>query len=284
MKPVSHKTLRKPAFSFALFAVCVVLLSMEYMDKRRQSSNEPSAPTSCEVTMSADSVYTSDTLELPAYTTEDCIISHTGYTLCYNNEWRLPQWVAYELTAEETAGLVERKDHFYPDPQSPHPQVTTDDYRNSGYDRGHMAPAADMKWSETAMRESFYMTNICPQNHNLNAGDWKELEELTREWAILYGKVYVVCGPVVGENVQRIGTNQVCVPNAFFKAVLAFPNEQPQAIGFLFANTAGNRPLQNYVMNIDDLEVVIGMDLFHRLPDGVETAIELESQVNQWTW
>ena len=106
------------------------------------------------------------------------VIQHLGYTVSYNPEWLVPNWVAYELTNFETGGEQERKNHFKPDPLVNGDPVVTSDYSNSGYDRGHMAPAADMKWSEQAMRESFYMTNMCPQLHNLNAGDWKDLEEL----------------------------------------------------------------------------------------------------------
>lgn len=295
MKPISKKTLRKPIFSFSLFAICVILLSMEYMERKQRQVNLQPKVLSTEVTtpqvQESDSTmeteFTLDSvaqLELPACTDEDIIITHAGFTLSYNNEWHLPEWVAYELTAEETTGTVERSDHFRPDPLSPQPQITTDDYRNSGYDRGHMAPAADMKWSEDAMRESFYMTNICPQNHNLNAGDWKELEELCRRWATEYGRIYIVCGPIVGSDAQFIGNNQVTVPHAFFKAILTYNNQTPQAIGFLFANKAGNRPVQTYAMNIDDLEVVIGHDLFHLLPDTVENNIEQSTQINQWTW
>ena len=295
MKPISKKTLRKPIFSFSLFAICVILLSMEYMERKQRQVNPQPEVLSTEVTtpqvQESDSTmeteFTLDSvaqLELPAYTDEDIILRHTGFTISYNNEWHLPQWVAYELTAEETAGSVERSDHFRPDPLSPLPQVTTDDYRNSGYDRGHMAPAADMKWSEDAMRESFYMTNICPQNHNLNAGDWKELEELTRQWASVYGKVYVVCGPIVGENPQRIGEHQVVVPHAFYKAILTYNENTPQCIGFLFTNKPGNKPLQTYTMNIDDLELVCDLDFFAQLPDSIESVIERTTHLNEWKW
>ena len=122
------------------------------------------------------------------------VIRHLGYTVSYNPDWLVPNWVAYELNAE-TSGEQERKNHFKPDPLVNGDPVVTGDYANSGYDRGHMAPAADMKWSEQAMRESFYMTNMCPQLHSLNAGDWKDLEELARDWAQLYGNIYIACGP-----------------------------------------------------------------------------------------
>lgn len=130
-------------------------------------------------------------IELPqlASIRPEQIIEHLAYTVSYNHDWNLPNWVAYELTSEELYGDVKRSNHFAPDPLVSGDPVVTDDYSHSDYDRGHMAPAADMKWSEQAMRESFYMSNICPQNQNLNRGDWNDLEELARDWARKYGNL-----------------------------------------------------------------------------------------------
>ena len=118
------------------------------------------------------------------------VIRHTGYTVSYNAETKIPNWVAWTLTPERFEETVSRYDKFLPDPEVAHP-VTTEDYKRSGYDRGHLCPAADNKWDEQAMRESFYMTNVCPQDHNLNRGDWKELEEACRYmwWLGLFSTV-----------------------------------------------------------------------------------------------
>ena len=151
------------------------------------------------------------------------LIEHMAYTVSYNNDWKLPNWVAYELTKEETVGEVERCDGFSPDPKVKGEAVVHGDYtRNPGkYDRGHMAPAADMKWSESAMQESFYTTNICPQNANLNRGDWNDIEELVRDYAQRYGSVYIVCGPIVGDAPEYMGNYQrIAIPDAFYKAIL----------------------------------------------------------------
>ena len=207
------------------------------------------------------------------------IINRTGYTLAYNAKTKTPQWVAWELTKAETRGDAERNNEFLPDPQVIGTKVETYDYSNSGYDRGHMAPAGDMKWSEEAMQESFYMSNICPQNHNLNKGDWNDLEIKTREWARRYGKAYVVCGPIYreGKTVQSIGTHRVSVPHAFFKAILVYRKDTPIAMGFLFENREGHRPLKNYLVSVDSLESLTGMDFFSQLPDEVETVVERET-------
>ena len=136
------------------------------------------------------------------------VFNHTGYTVSFNSATKIPNWVAYELTAEEAVGTVKRDNGYYPDPDIKAPQADNNDYRNMGWDRGHMAPAGDMKWSMEAMHESCYFTNICPQNRNLNAGDWNTLENKCRTWAQRYGSVQIVCGPIVGEMKQ--GTLGLC--------------------------------------------------------------------------
>lgn len=222
-------------------------------------------------------------LEIPGrlYDREEQIIQHTGYTVSYNDNWRIPNWVAYELTREETMGTTARSNKFIPDPLVNGVETNTHDYSNSGYDRGHMAPAADMKWSAKAMRESFYLSNICPQLHNLNAGDWKELEERGRDWAQEEKSIYIVCGPIVGKSPKRIGINKIAVPNAFFKVFLTY-GKHPKAIGFIMKHQKGNRPLRTYAMSIDEVEKATGIDFFPSLPDKQEKELEMMNQPNDW--
>ena len=231
-----------------------------------------------EIICQANNSTDTERMEIPRMDKEQegQLIQRIGYTLSYNAQTRTPQWVAWELTKEETRGDAERNDEFLPDPQIIGTKVETYDYSRSGYDRGHMAPAGDMKWSEIAMEESFYMSNICPQDHNLNKGDWNDLEMKTREWARRYGKAYVVCGPVYqkGKKVEHIGKNRVSVPHLFFKAILLYKKETPLALGFLFENKAGHQPLTDYLVSIDELEQLTGMDFFSALPDDTEEQIE----------
>lgn len=206
------------------------------------------------------------------------IIQRTGYTLAYNTEYKTPQWVAWELTKNETRGEAERCREFYPDPDAIGTKVVTYDYSNSGYDRGHMAPAGDMKWSKKAMQESFYMSNICPQNHNLNTEDWNDLEMKTREWARRYGKVYVACGPIYhGKPKKYIGEHRVAVPDAFFKVILIYENNKQCTLGFLFENESGERPLKEYMVSVDSIERLSGLDFFSALPDNLENKLEKET-------
>lgn len=224
----------------------------------------------------------SNKLEIPVSTTSrnEIKLTRTGYTVSYNNTYKTPNWVAWELTRQETNGDEERKDKFIPDPDLPEPKAEHADYTNSGYDRGHMAPAADMKWSEKAMEESFYMSNICPQDRKLNRDDWGSLEETCRGWARKYGTVYIACGPIYDKkSPKRIGRNKVAVPDRFFKVVLIYNRKKPQAMGFLFENKAHHRKLENYMVTVDEIEQITGLDFFSRLPDDIENKIEAEIPV-----
>ena len=206
---------------------------------------------------------------------EEIVIKHLGYTVSYNNFYKTPNWVAWELTRKETEGDEGRTNKFLPDPELPEPRVVTSDYTNSGYDRGHMAPAADMKWSKQAMKESFYMSNICPQNRKLNRDDWGDLEESCRKWADKYGTIYIACGPIYdSKSPKRIGESRVAVPDRFFKVVLVYNRKNPMAMGFLFENKANHQDLKNYMVTVDKVEEETGLDFFPKVPDSIEKRIE----------
>jgi endonuclease G len=226
-----------------------------------------------------------DIIEIPAKIkgrTEQ-IITHTGYTVSYNSDWKTPNWVAYELTKEEVEGSVPRYDTFLPDPEvSYENSATTGDYSKSGWDRGHMAPAGDMKWSEQAMKESFYLSNICPQNKNLNGGVWNDLEIQVRELARQKGKIYVVCGPIMSKNPKTIGTNKVAIPDAFFKVLLQNDNDNWYAIAFMYANKSGRKPLSTYAMSVEDIQMITDIDFFPALPDSIEQQAESEVDFTKW--
>ncbi len=224
-------------------------------------------------------------LEIPVLKADrsEQIIAHKGYTVSYNSDWCVPNWVAYELTREEVRGTVPRAVHFEPDPDVQGVCPTYRDYSRSSYSRGHMAPAGDMKWDTTAMRESFYLSNVCPQDHNLNDGDWKVLEEQARSWAYKYGSVYIACGPIMSNNPEVIGRNNVAVPDAFYKVLLCKINGQWQALGFVFDNKPGHRQLHYYCRSIDEVENLTGIDFFPALPDEVEDAVEAKSELSAWS-
>ena len=225
-------------------------------------------------------------IEIPTITEErsDRVIKHKGYTVSYNYDWKIPNWVAYELTDWEVQGEVPRYDRFKPDPMVPQgATATTNDYKHSGYDRGHMAPAADMKWDEQVMKESFYLSNICPQNPNLNGGVWKDLEEQVRDLASQKGKIFVVCGPIVNDTSNTIGENKVVVPQAFYKVLLQEGNGEIYTIGFVYENVSGRKPMSTYAMTVDEVEKLTNIDFFPSLPNKIENKVESEVDFSKWT-
>ncbi|MBC8594917.1 DNA/RNA non-specific endonuclease [Oscillospiraceae bacterium N12] len=213
---------------------------------------------------------------------QEQIVHHTGYIVSYNESLRLPNWVAYELTRQETQGNAKRSNRFIPDPMIKGTIATNSDYLHSGYDKGHMAPAADMKWSSIAMKESFYFSNICPQHPELNRKKWKDLEDKIRDWAIEDSAIIIICGPIVDKTPKVIGKNKVVIPQQFFKAILSPFTQPPKAIGFLFTNEQSVSPLSNYAVSVDSIEILTGMDFFSPLPDHIEDSIEAHLNINQW--
>lgn len=209
------------------------------------------------------------------------IIEHTGYVVSHNSKWKIPNWVGYELTRNRLKGNIPRDDCFAPDPMVKGHKAELSDYKGSGYDRGHMAPAADMKWSKKAMKESFYLSNMCPQNSSLNRGDWNDLEEKVRKWARRDSDIIVICGPIVPKRPQTIG-NKVAVPEAFFKVILSLYGKTPAAIGFVMPNKEGNNPLSHYARTVDQVEEITDMDFFSELPDSLEDEIESQYDLKYW--
>lgn len=210
------------------------------------------------------------------------IIRKASYIVSYNKDTKIPNWVAWHLTADHTDGYVKRMSNFYEEEQVASPRATLEDYRGSGWSRGHMCPAGDNKWSETAMYESFSLVNVCPQNASLNSGVWNSIEIDCRRWARQYGDVYIVCGPVfLNREHETIGTNDVFVPEAFFKVVLCL-NGTPKALGVICRNTDGNRKRDLYYNSVDQVERITGYDFFPALPDELENRLESNVDINLW--
>jgi len=139
-----------------------------------------------------------------------------------------------------------------------------------------------MKWSAEAMKESFYFSNMCPQHPQLNRRGWKNLEEKVRDWAIADSAIIIVCGPVIEGPPQTIGKNKVAVPQRFFKAVLSPFVKPVRAIGFLFDNAQAADPLSSYVVTIDSIESLTGLDFFAPMPDEIENRMEASADYSLW--
>ena len=220
---------------------------------------------------------------LPWHCASDQIVVHAAYTLSYNEQFEQPDWAAYELTSKMLTGHVSRTDDFRPDPAVKTGSATPGDYRGSGYDRGHLVPAADMAFSRACMSETFYMSNMSPQAPAFNRGIWKRLEELVRGWAKENGELFIVTGPVLSDgNFPTTGQNRVAVPRRFFKVILDYKEPELKAIAFILPNRRSDSPLESYALTVDEAEAITGMDFFPELPDAVERQLESKIELERW--
>ncbi|PZX20104.1 endonuclease G [Breznakibacter xylanolyticus] len=200
------------------------------------------------------------------------IIHHTHYSLAYAEEHEQPYWVTYTLTKEQVNGTVSRSDQFRPDPAVSTESAQLADYKASGYDRGHICPAADMKISSQAMSESFFLSNMSPQNPSFNRGVWNKLEEYVRQIANTFHTIHVVTGPIFCDNLGTIGANHVTIPGYFYK-VIYIPEPQTM-LGFVIPNQPGKQKLYQYTLTIDSIETLTGIDFFPQLDTTLQASLE----------
>ena len=210
----------------------------------------------------------------PHATFNHAIVHHTAYDLMYNEQHEQADWVAYELTAQHTIKAVERSNKFIEDPLVKTGSAANEDYAGSGYDRGHLAPAADMGWSQLTMEESFYFSNMSPQVPNLNRGLWKQLEEQVRLWAKEDSIVLVVTGPILKDSLPSIGPNKVSVPTAYYKVILDVAYPQIKAIAFVMPNEPIQGKVEDYITTVDSVELLTGLDFFPLIDNQVESILE----------
>lgn len=256
-----------------LIIACGLWYLIQHADTRPGYHDEGSS--------SLDHVEKAEMARIPAGTPEQ-MLYRTGYTVSYNSTWRLPNWVSYELLRSETQGESSRSNRFMSDPDVKGTPADTRDYTHSGYDRGHMAPAGDMKWNKQAMEESFLLSNICPQAPGLNRGRWKELEEQVREWAQRDSALLIACGPIVSKSPRTIGRHRIAVPERYFKVVAAPYVGRPRGIAFLFDNSDEQPSIRTLAVTIDSVEKITGIDFFYNLPDSIETQIESNLWTEAW--
>lgn len=211
------------------------------------------------------------------------VTKYTGFQLAFNPENHTPDWVSWELADHETDGVESRKGKAFIPDESVRGCAVDADYRNSGYDRGHLCPAADMKWHPDAMHDCFYLTNIAPQDHSLNTKAWQKLERKSRDWANQFSDIVIVAGPIYDamSNV-RIGETGVRVPSAFFKVILAPNLAEPTAIGFIYPNAPAPGDMFNYAVSVDEVEKITGLDFFSSLPDDIEENVEKSTDFKNW--
>ena len=215
--------------------------------------------------------------------TSEQILERQAYTVSYNKDNKIPNWVAWVLTKDHVDGDIKRPGNaWHEDLDVPTPRANNSDYRRSGWSRGHMCPAGDNKWSETAMYESFLLTNACPQNASLNSGEWNQIEISCRRWAQKYGKLYIVCGPILYRQEHiTIGENKVVVPEAYFKVVMCLEGT-PKGIGFIRKNTDGSKQSDMYVNSIAEVERITGIKFFPKLSSEIAEQVKKKANIKDW--
>ncbi len=233
--------------------------------------------------------YEGEALPSLNYAASTQVLRRRGYSLSFNAEYHVPNWVFYELLRSELTGKTKRTNNFMPDPDlktTESPQLN--DYRNTGYDRGHIAPAADFSWDSLAMSESFYLSNICPQGHDFNAGIWLDLENKVRDWARRDSAICIAAGPVLTDRgfpkpkEYLRHSNKVVIPQYFYKVILSPFGDEPKAIGFIMPNRNSKERLQSFAVTVDSVEALTGIDFFSILPDDVERRIEASYNLQEW--
>lgn len=215
----------------------------------------------------------------------DTVVDRVGYALGYIEYHEQPAWVVYKLTRDEVMTKVsKRKNRFKEDPEIATGSACSADYRQSGYDRGHLAPAADMAFSEQAMADSFFYSNMSPQHPKFNRGIWKKLEEQVRHFAVREEEVYVVTGPVLPkEKTITIGPNQVTVPTHYYKVVYDL-TEPKKMIGFIVPNTNVKADLKDFAVTVRQVEEQTGLDFFSLVPQPEQDRLETTINVDDWQW
>lgn len=255
--------------------IVLLILIVQYFRKDKNTENAyPNSTT----------VINSDFNYLPTSTTGQ-IIKHNGYTLSYSELHEQAEWVAYSLNGKDIININRKRPYFETDPKVNTKSAHWRSYKNSGYDRGHLCPAADRKKTKSLFDETFLTSNISPQTHKFNTGIWNRLEEKTRYWAKKHKHLYIVSGGILTDkNLKTIGKDKIAVPNNFYKILLDYTQPEVKAIAFLIPHKNSNKPLYEFVVSIDEVERKTGIDFFPALPDDLENKLEASNSYKGWSF
>ncbi len=210
------------------------------------------------------------------------ILEYTQFSLSYNEQHEQADWVSYELTAEEVAAKLDRCDCFNTDDNVATGSSSEKDYSSTGFDKGHLCPAADNNISEQANKESFLMSNMSPQLPQFNRGIWADLESWVRKQATEYQKLYVVTGPVFVNNLGTISSKEITIPGYYYKTILRFDGTTAKTIAFLLPHVGAIGELKDYVVAVNSVETLTGLDFYPALSNSIEN--KAESQIELKTW
>lgn len=220
---------------------------------------------------------------LPTSTTGQ-VVHHQFYSLSYNEKYEQAEWVAYALSQKQLSSIPIKRPYFEQDPEVTTQSAHYKNFKNSGYNKGHLCPAGDRKFSVEAYNETFFTSNISPQTYEFNSGVWNRLEEKVRYWAQKTQKLYIVTGGVLAPNLKTIGSEKVAVPQYFYKIILDYNGAETKAIAFLVPHEKSEKGLYQFVTSIDEIEMLTGIDFFPELPDDIENEIEKLSSYKNWAF
>lgn len=269
---------------FPLFVVIVVIAFLiidevypDFFSSITKSNTNVAVVTTVNQSTTIGEVY-----YLPTSTTNQ-VIKHSTFYLSYSEKYEQAEWVAYELSPEHISGGKQKRPQFIQDPEISTESAHSNNYKNSGYTRGHLLPAADRVSSKEVYDETFYTSNISPQLAEFNSGIWNSLEMRIRNFVKKNGKIYVVTAGVLTDNLETIGTEKVAVPDYFYKVLLHHNGLQYKMRAYLIPHKEEKRKkLNDYLVSVDSIETLTGLDFFHFLEDTLEE--QLESKVEHKGW
>ncbi|MBT8261818.1 MAG: DNA/RNA non-specific endonuclease [Bacteroidia bacterium] len=265
---------RKYLYPLLIILITVALYFAEkYIDRQNEDYPIPVVDSSDEAEF--------DDRFLPNSTTGK-IVRHAYFNLSYSEKHEQAEWIAYELKQDHLAKTDFERPYFVQDRKIRTGSADWRNYKNSGYDRGHLCPAGDRRFNYDAYHETFLTSNISPQDHEFNAGIWNRLEQKVRYWARGKEGVFVITGGVLKNGLKTIGDEEVSVPEEFFKIVVDRNGEEYKAIAFLIPNKESSLSFYEYAVTIDEIEKKTGIDFLRGLDDKKEDALERELDRNGW--
>ena len=266
---------KKPIFTIIAIIIIIGLYSYEHF----QNSEEKA-----EIVKEGQSVKkNTNEYFLPTSTTNQ-IIHHQNYSLSYSEPHEQAEWVAYELKASHISSTNHKRPYFEIDEAVKTGAAHWRNYKNSGYDKGHLCPAGDRRFTKEAHDETFLTSNISPQEHEFNSGVWNRLEQKVRYWAKKNDGIFIVTGGVLKDNLKTIGEGKVAVPNQFYKIILDNTNGKIKVLAFLVNHQDSDLPLYKFVVSVDEVEALTGIDFFPELDDTIENKLEASSSYKSWSF
>lgn len=262
------------------YPLLVILFTLGYLFFEKYTEQKIDAPIVEQGKLEKEAT---NTYFLPSSTTGD-VIHHNYYSLSYSEAHEQAEWVAYELTKNQVKSSGFKRPYFEVDPAVKTKSAHWRNYKNSGYDRGHLCPAGDRAFSKAAYNETFLTSNISPQEHAFNAGVWNRLEQKVRYWAKKYDGVYVVTGGILEDEIDTIGSENVTVPGSFYKIIYDRSQGEVRMLAFLMEHKESTEPLYKFVTSVDQLEKLTGIDFFPELKDDQEEKLEAAASYKGWSF